>query len=78
MGNCTDVVLVTGASTNSKPNAAPGRPADLEKRKSLGIEIPTSPVSLGRKKSGSANNTPTRGAHKRSLSIKNLVGLGFQ
>ena len=61
-----------GGKVNTKPTA-PGRPADPEKRKSLGIEIP-SPSAI-RKKSGSAGTTPTRPAVKRSLSFKTMVGM---
>lgn len=61
-----------GGTVNTKPTA-PGRPADPEKRKSLGIEIP-SPSAI-RKKSGSAGTTPTRPAVKRSLSFKTMVGM---
>ncbi len=61
-----------GGTVNAKPTA-PGRPADPEKRKSLGIEIP-SPSAI-RKKSESAGTTPTRPAVKRSLSFKTMVGM---
>lgn len=61
-----------GGTVNAKPTA-PGRPADPEKRKSLGIEIPS--LSTIRKKSESAGTTPTRPAVKRSLSFKTMVGM---